>query len=90
MAQNPLIAALEHELADYLRRGKADRAAQVRQELARLGSSDATHSETVPPETGGTPEKAPTRARKAQERVRDAEPAKTAKTTPTPARRPKK
>ena len=35
MAQNPLIAALEHELADYLRRGKADRAAQVRQELAR-------------------------------------------------------
>ena len=83
MAQNPLIAALEHELADYLRRGKADRAAQVRQQLALLVGSVATTSETVPDEEGSTPPK-PARATR-----KPAEAPKKAPAPKTPAK-PKK
>jgi len=44
-----LIAALEKELAGYLRRGLTERAAAVRQEIVRHGGSPgATPRETVP------------------------------------------
>jgi len=38
------ISALIHELAGYERRGKTERAAAVRAELARLGAEGATPS----------------------------------------------
>ena len=90
MDRDRIIAALEQELAGYLRRGLPDRAEQVRQELRRLGSSVATIAETVPPEPASTtPE--PTRApRRARERVRDAEGIKTPEPAKKPARRPQK
>lgn len=73
MTIDAIIAALEHELAGYIRRGLKDRAALVEQELARLGRSPgATPSEVVPAEPGSTPTKPATRARKPVERVADA------------------
>lgn len=52
---NALIAALEKELAGYIRRGLGARADAVRNELARLGRSDGdTPAEVVPSEAGGT------------------------------------
>lgn len=84
-----LIAALEQELAGYIRRGLADRAEQVRTELRRLGGLvDATTAAgTVPAESAETtPKKPATRARKPVEPSDEPEAPKTAKT----ARRPKK
>ena len=78
-----LIAALEQELAGYLRRGLADRAAQVREELRRLGGLvDATIAAgTVPAEPAETnPKKAATRARKPVEPSEEPEAPKTTKT----------
>ena len=79
MDRDRIIAALEQELAGYLRRGLPDRAEQVRQELRRLGSSDATIAETVPTGPAGTPQKPTTSVRKPVERVKDAEGIKTPK-----------
>ncbi len=79
MDRDRLIAALEQELAGYLRPGLPDRADQVREELRRLGGSVPTIDETVPTEAASTPEEPATRARKPQERVRDAEGIKTPK-----------
>lgn len=61
-----IIAALEAELAGYVRRGLSDRAELVRQELRRLGSpADATIADgTVPVEPASTPKKATTATRK--------------------------
>ena len=51
MANDALIEALRRELGGYIRRGLTDRAAQVRQELTRLGCSDGvTPREVVPSE----------------------------------------
>lgn len=73
MNHDAIIAALEKELAGYIRRGLKDRATLVEQELARLGRSPgATPSEVVPAEPGGTPIKPATRARKTVERVANA------------------
>ena len=77
MDRDRIIAALEQELAGYVRRGLADRADQVRQELRRLGSSVPTIAETVPPEPASTPQKPTTSVRKPVERVKDAEGIKT-------------
>ena len=79
MDRDRIIAALEQELAGYLRRGLPDRAEQVRQELRRLGSSDATIAETVPTGRAGTPQTPTTSVRKPVERVIDAEGIKTPK-----------
>ena len=51
-----LIAAYERELAGYRRRGLADRAKLVEEELRRLGRSPgATPREDVPAEPASTP-----------------------------------
>lgn len=89
MDRDRIIAALEQELAAYLRRGLADRAGQVREELRRLGGSVPTIAETVPTESASTPEEPARRARKPQERVRDAEGINTPQPAKKPARRPK-
>ena len=73
-----LIAAYEKELAGYRRRGLADRAKLVEEELRRLGRSPgATPREDVRPEPASTPTTAP-----------DApgEPEKASKTRPAPKR----
>lgn len=73
MNHDAIIAALEHELAGYIRRGLKERAKLVEQELARLGrSTGATPREIVPAEPDGTPTTPATRARKPVERVADA------------------
>lgn len=79
MDRDRLIAALEQELAGYLRRGLPDRADQVREELRRLGGSVPTIAETVPTEPASTPQKLTTSVRKPVERVKDAEGIKTPK-----------
>jgi hypothetical protein len=79
MDRDRLIAALEQELAGYLRRGLPDRADQVREELRRLGGSVPTIAETVPTEPASTPQKPTTSVRKPVERVKDAEGIKTPK-----------
>jgi len=59
MNTEALIDALRRELDGYVRRGMAERAAAVRQELTRLGcSTDETPGEVVPAGPGGTPQKA--------------------------------
>lgn len=78
MNHEALIAALETELAGYIRRGLSQRADLVRHELSRLGSSaGATPPEVVPAEPAGTPEEPATRVRKPVERVSDAKGTKT-------------
>lgn len=79
MDRDRLIAALEQELAGYLRRSLPDRADQVREELRRLGGSVPTIAETVPTEPASTPQKPTTSVRKPVERVKDAEGIKTPK-----------
>ena len=69
MDRDRIIAALEQELAAYLRRGLADRADQVREELRRLGGSVPTIAETVPTESASTPEEPVRRAPGASWRV---------------------
>lgn len=80
------IAALEQELAGYIRRGLHDRAEQVRQEVRRLGGSVTTSAETVPTESVGTTRKPSKASESPVEATKEAEAPKTAK----PARRPKK
>lgn len=82
-----LIAALEQELAGYVRRGLSDRADQVRQELLRLGSSVATIAETVPAEPEGIP--SPEAATDAERPAAKRKPAPAPK-TPEKSRRPRK
>ena len=81
MDHDALIAALETELAGYIRRGLGDRADAVRAELARLGRSPgATPREAVPSEPGGTPaKKSATRARKPAEATKKPAASKTPK-----------
>jgi hypothetical protein len=86
MDQAQIIAALEAELAGYIRRGLTDRADQVRHALRRLGGSTSTSAETVPTEPASTPTKPARASRKPVEASEEAEAPKTAKT----ARRPKK
>ena len=81
MDKNALIAALEAELAGYLRRGLGSRADAVRAELVRLGRSNgATPAEVVPSEPDGTPPPKPaTRTRKPAEATKKAAAPKTPK-----------
>jgi hypothetical protein len=70
MTNEALIEALRRELDGYTHRGMTDRAAQVRQELIRLGCSDGvTPREVVPPEADGpppAPRKTPTKRKAAK------------------------
>ena len=60
MNLEPIIEALEVELAGYVRRGLAARAKQVETELRRLGwSPGATPRDVVPSESVSTPEETP-------------------------------
>lgn len=86
MDQAQITAALEAELAGYIRRGLHDRADQVRQVLRRLGGSVSTSAETVPAEPVGTTRKPAKPSGSPVEATKEAEAPKTAK----PARRPKK
>lgn len=84
-----LIAALERELAGYLRRGLDDRAEQVREELRRLGGLvDATTAAGTVPVGSAEPSsnKPATRVRKPVEPSNEPEAPKTAK----PARKGRK
>lgn len=55
-----IIAALEAELAGYIRKGMKERAALVEEELRRLGRSPgATPREDVPAEPTSTPTPSP-------------------------------
>jgi hypothetical protein len=75
METTALIAALETELAGYVRRGLGARADAVRAELARLGRSPGdTPREVVPTESGSTSTKKPaTRSRKPAEAPKEPE-----------------
>lgn len=55
-----IIKALEAELDGYIRRGRTDRADQVRQELTRLGHSATQVAEVVHTETVNAPKDATT------------------------------
>ena len=56
MNNDAQIAALQHELNGYIRRGMTDCAKGVQEVLTRLGCSTATPPpEIVPSESGGTP-----------------------------------
>lgn len=87
MTNDALIAALEKELAGYIRRGLADRAALVRKELDRLGCPTESPSiEVVPVEPVGTSQKPARRATKPAEASKKAAQPKTAR---TPKKAPK-
>lgn len=76
MNLEPLIEALEKELAGYVRRGLAARAKQVETELRRLGwSPGATPSDFVPSEPTSTPAEKPAKPARKPAKAAEPEPA---------------